>query len=92
MPKFECFEYEKRKKDYVVLIPIINEGERIKKELQRAAKYKVSEYADIVICDGGSSDGCTEESKLKSLQVNTGCRQTGRSASNGHMVGFAAWV
>mgnify|MGYP002544144958 CR=1 FL=1 len=48
---------EKRKKDYVVLIPIINEGERIKKELQRAAKYKVSEYADIVICDGGSSDG-----------------------------------
>ena len=71
VPKFECFEYEKRKKDYVVLIPIINEGERIKKELQRAAKYKVSEYADIVICDGGSSDGCTEESKLKSLQVNT---------------------
>ena len=40
VPKFECFEYEKRKKDYVVLIPIINEGERIKKELQRAAKYK----------------------------------------------------
>ena len=29
VPKFECFEYEKRKKHYVVLIPIINEGERI---------------------------------------------------------------
>lgn len=71
VPKFEGFEYEKKNKDYVVLIPIINEGERIIKELTRAEKYHISEYADIVICDGGSSDGCTEEGKLRSLNVNT---------------------
>ena len=71
VPKFECIEYSERKKDYVVLIPIINEGERIIKELTRATENKVSDYADIVICDGGSTDGCTEESKLKELHVNT---------------------
>ena len=71
VPKFECIEYSERKKDYVVLIPIINEGNRIIKELTRAAENKVSDYADIVICDGGSTDGCTEESKLKKLHVNT---------------------
>ena len=71
VPKFECIEYSERKKDYVVLIPIINEGERIIKELTRAAENKVSDYADIVLCDGGSTDGCTEESKLKELHVNT---------------------
>ncbi|MFQ7238887.1 MAG: glycosyltransferase family 2 protein [Roseburia intestinalis] len=71
VPKFECTEYEERKKDYVVLIPIINEGERIINELTRATENKVSDYADIVICDGGSTDGCTEESKLKELHVNT---------------------
>lgn len=71
VPKFECTEYEEKKKDYVVLIPIINEGNRIIKELTRAAENKVSDYADIVICDGGSTDGCTEESKLKKLHVNT---------------------
>jgi dolichol-phosphate mannosyltransferase len=71
VPRFRCDEYSERTKDYVVLIPIINEGERIVKELKRAYKYKVSDYADIVICDGGSSDGCTEESKLKKLKVNT---------------------
>ena len=29
VPKFECFEYSEKTKDYVVLIPIINEGDRI---------------------------------------------------------------
>ena len=52
-------------KDYVLLIPIINEGERIIRELERAAQNNVSDYVDIVICDGGSTDGCTEENKLR---------------------------
>ena len=71
MPKFECTEYLEKTKDYVVLIPIINEGDRIHKELKRALESRVSSYADIVICDGGSSDGSTEEETLKSLDVNT---------------------
>lgn len=71
IPKFQCMEYCQKTKDYVLLIPIINEGERIKRELQRAYKNKVSDYADIVICDGGSTDGCTEEKILTQLNVNT---------------------
>lgn len=71
VPKFECIEYCEKAKDYVVLIPIINEGDRILKELTRAKKHNVSDFADIIICDGGSSDGCTEENRLKSLNVNT---------------------
>lgn len=70
VPKFECTEYANKLKDYVVLIPIINEGDRIKKELMRAYRYNVSNYADIVICDGGSTDGCTNDSILKRLNVN----------------------
>lgn len=71
VPAFSCEEYADRQKDYVVLIPIINEGERIHKELHRAKRRHVSDHADIVICDGGSSDGCTEERRLRSLDVNT---------------------
>lgn len=71
VPKFECTEYCEKKEEYVVLIPIINEGDRILKELARAAKYGVHKYADIVICDGGSTDGCTEEKQLRKLHVNT---------------------
>jgi len=71
VPRFESTEYAIKIKDYVVLIPIINEGDRIHKELKRAKKNKVSMYADIVICDGGSTDGSTAEEILKSLDVNT---------------------
>lgn len=71
VPAFACTEYRDKSKDYVVLIPIINEGDRIIKELKRAYKYNVPEYADIVICDGGSVDGCTEAGRLCKLKVNT---------------------
>ena len=71
VPKFECMEYKEKTKNYVLLIPIINEGNRIHRELKRARLHGVAEYADIVICDGGSTDGCIEEAKLKSLGVNT---------------------
>lgn len=71
VPRFECREYGPKEKDYVVLIPIINEGDRIVKELKRACKYNIEDCADIVICDGGSTDGCTEEKRLKKLKVNT---------------------
>lgn len=71
VPAFECREWSRKNKEYCVLIPIINEGERIKKELQRAKRFGVSDVADIIICDGDSTDGCTEESLLRSLDVNT---------------------
>ncbi|MBR5564899.1 MAG: glycosyltransferase family 2 protein [Roseburia sp.] len=71
VPNFNCFEYTEKKHDYCVLIPIINEGERIKRELKRAVAHGVHEVADIIICDGGSSDGCTEENGLRALHVNT---------------------
>lgn len=71
VPKFECMEYANKSKDYVLLIPIINEGERIIQELKRGCKYHITEHADIVICDGGSSDGCTNENILRDLQINT---------------------
>ena len=38
VPEFVCKEFKERTQDYAVLIPIINEGNRIRKELQRAKK------------------------------------------------------
>ncbi len=71
VPTFAYYEYEQKRKEYVVLIPVINEGERILKELYRAYKHQIADHADIVICDGGSTDGSLEERKLRKLSVNT---------------------
>ena len=71
VPQFECETFQEKQSDYVILIPIINEGERIARELERAQKAGVHHCADIVICDGGSTDGCTERNRLIQLGVHT---------------------
>lgn len=77
VPDFSCSEYSPKQHDYAVLIPIINEGSRIKDELKRAKVANVTTIADIVICDGGSIDGSTAEDILKNLDVNTLLVKTG---------------
>ena len=71
VPAFDCEEFSPKTKEYCLLIPIINEGNRIKKELEKAHTSNVSDYVDIIICDGGSNDGSTAHDILKSLSVNT---------------------
>jgi dolichol-phosphate mannosyltransferase len=71
VPDFEQKEFGKKKTKYCVCIPIINEGERILKELYRGKKAGIDELTDIIICDGGSVDGCTNETKLRKFGVNT---------------------
>lgn len=71
VPKFDCFEFSPKKSKYCLCIPIINEGDRIIKELQRALYFKINELLDIIICDGNSKDGSTEQTKLIKNGVNT---------------------
>jgi len=63
-------EYSGKTKPYAVLIPVIDEGERIHCELARARLRRIPEYADIIICDGGSKDGSVAGSRLKYFGVN----------------------
>lgn len=71
VPNFECQEFLKKQKEYCVCIPVINEGERIKKELERAKKASISEVVDIIICDGDSKDNSLNSELMKKLEVNT---------------------
>lgn len=71
VPSFQCYNFLPKSSEYVVLIPIINEGDRIHQELKRAQAHQISSVADIVICDGGSTDGCTDEITLRTLDINT---------------------
>lgn len=90
VPNFQCDEYNNKSSDYCLCIPIINEGERIKKELERAKKNGVDKIVDIIICDGGSTDGCTGEELLKSLGVNTLLTKKG-SGKQGAQLRMGLW-
>ncbi|HEX9174201.1 MAG TPA: glycosyltransferase family 2 protein [Telluria sp.] len=48
-----------------VVIPVINEGERIRSLLTRMAALNVAGSADIIIVDGGSNDGSLEPEWLQ---------------------------
>lgn len=71
VPQFRADEFEQKKLEYCVCIPIINEGERIIRELERARVVQAASIVDIIICDGGSRDGSTDRSALEPLGVNS---------------------
>lgn len=69
VPKHDVHEFAPRRTSYCVCIPVINEGEKIRKQLARMAH--LSSLADIIIADGGSSDGSTDPDYLRSHGVRT---------------------
>lgn len=77
VPAYEKVEFSPRTSPYCVLIPVINEGERIRAELLRAQKAGIPNVADIVLCDGGSTDGSVAQEALKMLGVNSLLVKTG---------------
>lgn len=77
IPAFTSEEFHPKKTKYCICIPIINEKGRIDVELARANKAGVNILADIILCDGGSTDGSTNADILKELGVNTLLVKTG---------------
>lgn len=52
-----------------VVIPVLNEGERIRNLLRRMKAIDIAAIADIVIVDGGSKDGSLDAAFLESTDV-----------------------
>jgi glycosyltransferase involved in cell wall biosynthesis len=77
VPTFDTPLWLGRQHLWCVVIPVINEGERIKSLLSRMAALKIDGIADIIIVDGGSTDGSLELDSLqqkgvRGLLVKTG--------------------
>ncbi|MGA0605000.1 AGE family epimerase/isomerase [Phenylobacterium sp. VNQ135] len=66
-----------RTKDHCVVIPVINEGERIGRLLARMSALNIADLADILIVDGGSTDGSLAPERLDQHRVVGLIRKTG---------------
>ena len=69
IPNMEVLFWRGRKHPYCIIIPVINEGDRIKKLLQRMNELRIYSFGDIVIVDGGSNDGSIQIKKLNQSNV-----------------------
>lgn len=75
IPAYNKTEFSEKQNRYCLCIPIINEGERFLNQLEKVSEF--SDKVDIIVCDGGSTDGSTNIETLKSLKVNTLLVKTG---------------
>ncbi|WP_460409828.1 MULTISPECIES: glycosyltransferase family 2 protein [unclassified Pseudomonas] len=69
VPSFDTQLWLGRQHPWCVVIPVINEGERIKSLLDRMAALNIENIADIIIVDGGTTDGSLELSALQRVGV-----------------------
>lgn len=69
VPSYSTTFWNGRSRPHCVVIPVINEGERILNLLRRMAAVRIADIADVIIVDGGSTDGSLEPQRLQELGV-----------------------
>ncbi|MFL9928037.1 glycosyltransferase family 2 protein [Paraburkholderia sp. RL18-103-BIB-C] len=77
VPAFKTLLWFGRQREACVVIPVINEGKRIRNLLARMSALGISAQADIVIVDGGSTDGSLVEDFLRQHGVRALLLKTG---------------
>ncbi|WAH60255.1 OpgC domain-containing protein [Pseudomonas silvicola] len=69
VPTYDLPLWLGRQRNWCVVIPVINEGERIRHLLERMAIMALDHLADIIIVDGGSQDDSLNSALLSKTRV-----------------------
>lgn len=75
IPAYDRLDLAPRRSDLAVVVPVINEGERVRRQLQRMTA--VPHELDVFIADGGSTDGSLEPGFLEKVGVRSLLTKTG---------------
>ena len=83
LPDHSVETFYDKKNAIALIIPVLNEGERITAQLQAITKLNLP--VDIIIADGGSVDGATSSGALKEQGVHCLIVKTGSGAMSAQM-------
>lgn len=92
VPEHVVERWTGRTRDWCVVIPVINEGERIGRLLARMGALNIADLADIVIVDGGSTDGSLAPERLDAHRVAGLVRKTGPGKLSAQLLCAYAFV
>lgn len=84
VPSYETYEFDVKKNLYCICVFVINEGEKLLNQLKTMSGICTG-LVDVVVADGGSTDGSTDHDTLKALGVNTLLVKTGEGKLGSQM-------
>ncbi len=90
VPAYTVNSLKKKQHKYCVCVFVINEGERIQKQLRAMKEF--TSIIDVVVADGGSKDSSLEESFLKEQNVRALLTKTGPGKLSAQMRMAFAWA
>lgn len=92
VPDFDVEILHERRTRHVVVIPVFNEGDRIRNQLKRMQTLGLHHQADIIIADGGSTDDSTDLQLLASLGVRARLVKLGPGGLSAQLRCAYAWA
>jgi dolichol-phosphate mannosyltransferase len=90
VPSYRKDEFSSRTSRYCICIPVINEGAKLTNQLRRMQALHLG--SDLIIADGGSTDGSTDPELLRSLNVRALLTKTGPGKLSAQMRMFFAYA
>jgi dolichol-phosphate mannosyltransferase len=90
VPSFHVLELAPKRSRFCVCIPVINEGARIARQLERTRPFSAG--LDFLIADGGSTDGSLGEEFLRTTVVRALLTKTGPGRLSAQMRMAMAWA
>lgn len=89
LPSFDEVQYGEKTHEYALVIPVINEGERIRAQLHRIFHAELP--VDVIIADGGSSDGSLDPNYMRDVHVTAVLTKTGPGKLSAQLRIAYAW-
>jgi glycosyltransferase involved in cell wall biosynthesis len=89
IPAHETRVYGDKVHAYALVIPVINEGERIRGQLVRIAEAALP--VDVVVADGGSDDGSLDPAFMRTISVRAVLIKTGSGKLSAQLRMAYAW-
>lgn len=83
VPAYEIDEFSFKRHPYLVCVFVINEGQRVQAQLRDMQPY--TDQIDIVVADGGSTDGSLGHDFLESVGVRALLTKTGSGKLSAQM-------
>lgn len=92
VPAFRVDVLREKRTRYVTIIPVINEGERIRAQLRDMKAQGLTGLADTVVVDGGSTDGSLALDFLREVGLRALVTKTGPGKLSAQLRCAYAWA